>query len=347
MYIYHSLSQFKPLTKYSYKFLFIAFLGIHIPLIGIIIYILFGNHDVLSRGEVIIWVLIFTLLATGMTLYILNQLLIPLTISKNALENYVRLRTIPNLPVTYKDEAGVLMQKVQNTLMTMDEFVQTKNDMIGLISHDLRSPINRNLGLIDLVISENKDPELDTYLKMIQKESQKQINLLGYLLEQLKREEIEIGENQKETVLLQEVITKKLESLGHLIEQKQLQVNLNISDELRIKVDRELFGQVIQNLIHNATKFSNPGQKIDISASLDSDFIKIRITDYGVGFSPSSSELLFQRFTDLGRKGTQGEESTGIGLYLSRRIIERHSGSLKGFSEGKNRGATFEIQLPR
>lgn len=347
MYIYHSLSQFKPLTKYSYKFLFIAFLGIHIPLIGIIIYILFGNHDVLSRGEVIIWVLIFTLIATGMTLYILNQLLIPLTISKNALENYVRLRTIPNLPVTYKDEAGVLMQKVQNTLMTMDEFVQTKNDMIGLISHDLRSPINRNLGLIDLVISENKDPELDTYLKMIQKESQKQINLLGYLLEQLKREEIEIGENQKETVLLQEVITKKLESLGHLIEQKQLQVNLNISDELRIKVDRKLFGQVIQYLIHNATKFSNPGQKIDISASLDSDFIKIRITDYGVGFSPSSSELLFQRFTDLGRKGTQGEESTGIGLYLSRRIIERHSGSLKGFSEGKNRGATFEIQLPR
>lgn len=73
MYIYHSLSQFKPLTKYSYKFLFIAFLGIHIPLIGIIIYILFGNHDVLSRGEVIIWVLIFTLIATGMTLYILNH----------------------------------------------------------------------------------------------------------------------------------------------------------------------------------------------------------------------------------------------------------------------------------
>lgn len=347
MHIYHSLSQIKPLSKYSYKFLFIAFLGIHIPLIGIIFYILLGNHGQLSQGQVILWVLIFTLIATGITLYILNHLLVPLTLSKNALEKYVRTRELPNLPVTYKDEAGVLMQKVQSTLMTMDEFVQAKSDMIDLISHDLRSPINRNLGLVELAISENKDPEIEDYMKMIQKETQKQIDLLGFLLEQLRREEIEIIEDQKEIISLNDLIQQKLETLDGTIAQKNLDIQLEISKGLSVKVEPELFGQVLQNLIHNACKFSNPDQKITISAGFELDFVKIQVKDSGVGFSPSASERLFKRFTEMGRKGTLGEESTGIGLYLSRRIVERHSGSLKGFSEGKNLGATFEIRIPK
>ncbi|MCR9082739.1 MAG: HAMP domain-containing histidine kinase [Cyclobacteriaceae bacterium] len=346
MYVYHSLSRISKLSKYSYKFLFIAFLGIHIPLIGIIIYSLLGNHVELTQGQIIFWILIFTLIATGITLYLLNQLLAPLILSKEALENYIESRKLPSLPSGYKDEAGVLMQKVQNTLVTMDELVQAKNDMIELISHDLRSPINRNLGLIALAISENQESEIDEYLKMIEKESKKQINLLGHLLKQLEREEIEIGEDQKEIVLLKNLIIQKLETLADIIKQKRLQVNINISDQLKIKVDKELFGQVLQNLIHNASKFSNSEQIIEISAEQEPNHLKIKVRDFGIGFSTENSERLFRRFTDMGRLGTQGEESTGIGLYLSRRIIERHSGSLRGFSDGKNKGATFEIIIP-
>jgi signal transduction histidine kinase len=74
--------------------------------------------------------------------------------------------------------------------------------------------------------------------------------------------------------------------------------------------------------------------------------VYIKIEDQGIGFYQSSSEKYFQRFTKYGQIGTAGEKSTGIGLYLSRRIIERHSGSLKGKSDGPNKGAKFEIIIP-
>lgn len=347
MKIYHWLSQIKFLSKYSYKFLFVAFLGIHIPLIGILLFILIGNPGEIEKTQILFWILIFTLIATGITLYILNHLLVPLKLSKVALENYVKSRSLPVIPVTYKDEAGVLMQKVHSTLLSMDEFVQTKNDVIDLISHDLRSPINRNLGLIELALSENSDPEIGSYLEMIKTETQKQISLLGYLLEQLKREEIEIQEDQKVSLPLRDIVQEKLESLSHLIAEKRLKFDLKIPENFKVKVEKELFSQVIQNLIHNAVKFSNEDQQITIAAAYISNFVEISIIDQGIGFSPSSTEKLFQRFTELGRKGTAGEESHGIGLYLSRRIIERHSGSLRGISEGQNKGATFTIKLPR
>jgi signal transduction histidine kinase len=87
------------------------------------------------------------------------------------------------------------------------------------------------------------------------------------------------------------------------------------------------------------------GLKI-IKVHLFSGHIHILIADKGVGFESGKAELIFQKFTSEGQSGTEGEISAGIGLYLTRKIIQSHGGMIAAFSEGKNKGAVFTIQLP-
>lgn len=346
MRIYEILSRLFLLKKYSYKFLFVAFLGIHIPLIGMIVFVILGDQTPMTQGKMLVIVLVFTLLATAATLYILNRLLEPLILSKNALEAYINTRALPNLPVTYKDEAGILMQKVQTALMSMDEFVQAKEDMITLISHDLRAPITRTLGLVELLKIDLPEEEAEEYIGLIQEENQNQLQLLNYILEQLNQEQLEITEDKKVKVSLRDLINKSINTLNPIISEKKLKIQINIPSTFQVRVEQVLFSQVIQNLLHNACKFSFPNGEITLDCTLQNGLIHIIIDDSGIGFYQSGIEKYFQRFTNFGQKGTAGEKSTGIGLYLSRRIIERHSGSLKGKSEGPNKGAQFEIILP-
>lgn len=346
MKIYQALSRLSLLKKYSYKFLFIAFLGIHIPLIGMLIYVVLSDHTPVSQGEMLILILILTLLATAATLYILNRLLEPLIVSKNALEAYINTCALPNLPVGYKDEAGILMQKVQTALMSMDEFVQAKEDMITLLSHDLRAPISRTIGLADLLKIDPHSEEAPIYINHIYEENQKQLDLLNFILDKLKEDQLEIKAEEKEKTSLIELVNKSINTLQTIINDKKLDLNLDIPKGLEVRVAPVLFSQVIQNLLHNACKFSFPSGKITLACRAHSGNVHIDISDQGIGFYPSGIEKYFQRFTNYGQNGTAGEKSTGIGLYLSRRIIERHSGSLKGMSSGPNQGAKFSITLP-
>ncbi len=346
MRIYEILSRLFLLKKYSHKFLFVAFLGIHIPLIGMIVFVILGDQTPMTQGKMLVIVLVLTLLATAATLYVLNRLLEPLILSKNALEAYINTRALPNLPVTYKDEAGILMQKVQTALMSMDEFVQAKEDMITLISHDLRAPITRTLGLVELLKIDLPEEEAEEYIGLIQEENLNQLQLLNYILEQLNQEQLEITEDKKVKVSLRDLINKSINTLNPIISEKKLNIQANIPSAFQVRVEQVLFSQVIQNLLHNACKFSFPNGKITLDCTLQNGLIHIIVGDSGIGFYQSGIEKYFQRFTNFGQKGTAGEKSTGIGLYLSRRIIERHSGSLKGNSEGPNKGAQFEIILP-
>jgi signal transduction histidine kinase len=331
MRIYQILSRFPLLKKYSYKFLFIAFLGIHVPLIGTIIYMVFGDDTTLTHENIILMVLSFTLIATAATLFVLNQLLEPLIIAKNALEAYIQSRALPSL---------------QTALMSMDEFVQAKKDMVTLLSHDLRSPIARTLGLAELLKSDLPWSEAQEYIELIRQENKNQLALLDYILEQLRQEQLEITEDKKEYINLKELVQRSINTLSSIISQKNLEITVDLPEKFKVRVEKILFGQVILNLLHNACKFSFPNGKIHFETKSHNNLTHIQIKDQGIGFYQSGIEKYFQRFTDFGQQGTAGEKSTGIGLYLSRRIIERHSGSLKGKSDGPNKGATFEIVIP-
>ena len=345
--IYHSLSASRLLkNSYTVKFLFVAFIGIHIPLIGLIV-LIFIHSGSLSGATVFTLTLILTLAATASTLYILKSLLEPLKVSHKALESYLANREIPELPTGYPDEAGMLMKSVQETINSLDLLLEEKKDFIGLLSHDLRTPLTSIL-LMSSVLERKtsmSDEERRRYAAHITSSTKAQIELFQHILEILKNDDIMATHLKLEECKIENLIENSMSNLQEIADQKEIHIMLNCNDGSSVKADFHLITQVIKNLLSNAIKFSHPGSTIEVVARRESGKVKISIADHGLGFDPDDADKLFEKWTDRGKAGTINEISTGMGLYLSNKIVKAHNGYLHGESEGPNLGAKFTVEL--
>lgn len=344
--IYERLSSVGPLAKsYTFKFLFIAFLGIHIPLIGLISFVALrpGHLDSLT---VIGCTLVFTLLATGVTLLILNGLLSPLRQSSEALQNYRLRRVLPGLPTHFPDEAGRLMKNLQFTLQELNDLLEEKKDMTSLLSHDLRTPI-RNIKTLSQLLQQNANDadSVKEFADMILESTDEQTKLVENVLDILRQDHLFFNASQYKPVCPERLLDDVLESFDALARQKKIRLKKEVDHAAAITVHPELFGQVLKNLASNAIKFSHEGTEVRFRVYRVEGKTRIEVKDAGMGFEPQAAESLFDRFTKAGRKGTAGEASTGLGLYLSRKIVRHHDGDLVAHSEGAGKGAVFSISL--
>lgn len=325
----------------------IAFVGIQIPVVGLAILLTYNVLEHLDTTEVLLLAFGFTFLAAALNLLALNQMVIPIRKAKNALLAYLSERRLPDLPMQFRDEVGVMMQSVQKTIISLDQLLKEKKDMMALLSHDIRSPLNTSSSLAELIRIKSDDPEIKSYCEKIQQQNAKQIRLFNMVLELLREEEQENQNLSTEKVALTELVDEVVNSLSLEINQKELDLQLAVPDAINIHVQRTAFTQVLVNLIHNAIKFSPRNASISIGAGKTDTEVRIEISDEGIGFaSEKDLQQIFQRFTKVRRKGTEGEPSTGLGLYLSRKIVRRHGGELKADSGGANKGSTFSINLP-
>ena len=347
MQLYNLLSKIKLLHSFSFKLLSIVFIGIQIPVVGLAILLAFNILDGLQLAEVLLLAFGLTFLAAALNLLALNHMVVPIKKAKYALLTYLHDGTLPELPVHYRDEVGVLMQSVQETLINLDQLLKEKKDMMALLSHDIRSPINTSSSLAELIRIKSDDEEVISYCEKIKEQNTKQIRLLNAVLELLREDHQENEVLTTEMVFLNEILDEVLQNLSLEIGLKELKVKSDIPQQLYINVQRTVFTQVLTNLLHNAIKFSPRKGEIHIKSTNNSKEVKINIRDEGIGFSNKNDiQLIFDRFTDFRRKGTEGEPSTGIGLYLSRKIVRQHKGELMAYSDGAHKGSTFTITLP-
>jgi len=346
--IYSALSNIKFLrNSYTSKFLFIAFLGIHIPLLGLIGLIILHSQNI-PPLYVFVTALIFTLLATAITLYILNSLLYPLKQSKKTLEDFLSNRTLPALPLNYTDEAGILMQNIYLALTELERRIEEKKDLTRFISHDLRLPLlNLKIFSSELADSETMNPEKSKKLaSMIAKCANEQEVLLEKVIEILDYDSLDILSDHLQITHINPLIESSIDSVQNTAGKKNIGIVFNPAKSYSVKVSPALFTQVIKNILTNSIKFSHPGSAVRVNIIQQTNSIDIIITDDGVGFDPSHSERIFERLTK-GQPGTAGEPSTGVGLYLSRKIIDGHKGTLTAKSEGIGKGATFLVSIPK
>ena len=347
MRLYRFLSNIKFLHSYAYKLLMIAFFGIQLPLLGLAVLLSYNVLEDLGFTEVLLLAFGFTFLSAGLNLLALNHMIAPVKKAKNALLAYMEQRELPQLPVHYGDEVGVLMRSVQNTLINLDHLLQEKQDLMALLSHDIRSPINTSSSLAELIRLKSEDPEIIEYCEKIQQQNEKQIRLLNAVLELLREDQQDTSIVQSESVTVNELVEDVIENLSLEIKQKDLEVKTQIPDKLIINVQKTVFQQVLTNLLHNAIKFSPRQGTILFSAHKKRREVQIDLIDQGIGFgSREDLQRVFDRFTHLKRKGTEGEPTTGVGLYLSRKIVRQHKGELEAYSQGENKGSTFSITLP-
>ena len=347
MFLYEKIDKIPFLRKsYTNKFLFVAFLGIHIPLIGVTLYV-FANNAIVSTSFFLIVTLALTLIATVITLLVLKKLIEPIELASGAMFNYQNSKLVPELPMHFKDETGVLLATIQTSIDNNEKYLKDKQDLIYLLSHDLRGFTANVKGLAALIKEEYSTGMITEYAEMIELTTEQQLAFIATCIQLIKEEDEIYGKDSTLTLInLKDIVQDVFDQLLTRLGAKKIDLKIQIDiPNVMLTIDKELLTRVLFNLVDNAIKFSYPSSIITINADLDHAKLRISVSDQGLGFKPEDGIKLFDKFTTKGRVGTNNEASTGIGLYLCKRIVEKYQGSIEAKSEGVNKGAIFSIVL--
>ena len=244
-----------------------------------------------------------------------------------------------------------LSEELQKRARELEELDRLKSAFLANMSHELRTPLNSILGFTDVML-EGLDGDLTDYmdndLRLIQKNGQHLLHLINDVLDMAKIESGRMNlhpEKFKIHSILDEVtsITSTLASEKNLA----LFIDEDSDQEIEVFADNTRLRQVMINLVNNSIKFTEKG-KIALRASqLDGARVLITVKDTGIGIPSEELEAIFQEFTQVDTSTTRKVGGTGLGLPISRRLVEMHGGRLWAESTGVNgEGSTFYVELP-
>lgn len=236
------------------------------------------------------------------------------------------------------------------TVTRLRELDRLKSSFLANMSHELRTPLNSILGFADVILEGLDGPltaNMQTDLGLIQKNGQHLLHLINDVLDMAKIEAGKMNLNL-EKFSLQEVFVEVMGITSHLATQKALELQVDPESDLLVEIlaDRIRLRQVLINLVNNALKFTEKG-RITILAVREENHVLIRVQDTGLGIPPEHLESVFQEFTQVDTTTTRKAGGTGLGLPISRRLIEMHGGRLWAESTGlAGQGSTFYVFLP-
>jgi len=234
----------------------------------------------------------------------------------------------------------------------LDQAGKLKDQFLANVSHELRTPLNSVIGFSDLLLTMGTaaSPLTETqrdYLETIARNGRHLLELINELLDlskiaagrmELRLEPLELG------ALLQEAadtVRAQLEARRHAL------VIEPLPDHLVVTADRGRLRQVLLNLLSNAIKFSTDGGRVTLSARLgDAGRVRVAVSDTGIGIAPADQGKLFQEFVQIDASASRRYEGTGLGLALSKRLVELHGGTI-GVDSELGKGSTFWFTLQR
>jgi len=236
------------------------------------------------------------------------------------------------------------------TVLQLRELDRLKSSFLANMSHELRTPLNSILGFADVMLEGLDGPltkNMNNDLGLIQKNGQHLLHLINDVLDMAKIEAGRMNLNPERFHihdLLQDVtsITSTLASEKNL----SLFIETDSDSAVEIFADRTRIRQVMINLVNNAIKFTEKGQ-VRLRADRRGGLITVCVRDTGVGIPPDNLEAVFQEFTQVDTSSTRKAGGTGLGLPISRRLIEMHGGRLWAESAGVDgEGSAFFVELP-
>jgi PAS domain S-box-containing protein len=238
-------------------------------------------------------------------------------------------------------------------LEKLKELSRIRMEFIYRASHELKTPLNSVLSASDLLLRfasdrlSQKDLQLVT---IINKGGQRLKELVDDILDVLRIDSKNFAITQS-WENLHEMVGNCLEDFQFQIDLRKLDFVVDIPDDLSFFVDRNRFSQLISNLVGNAIKNTPSNGRIVISGNVDAenDIAELSVQDTGVGITPEENEQLFKIFGKIERFGKGMDivpEGTGLGLYISKQIVESHGGEIWVESEGRNKGAKFMVRIP-
>jgi two-component system sensor histidine kinase VicK len=224
-----------------------------------------------------------------------------------------------------------------------------KNTILAVVTHDLAGPIGTIQNLSALLGRETAtytNPKVNQYIDLISKISKSSVKLIRDFVDREFRESADIRLMKTRVELVEKT---RLAAEDFLAMQTELRTNFSWAsnkNSVYIELDEDKFMQVINNLISNSLKFTRDGGHIHLDIKDSATHVLLSVADDGIGIPEQYHATLFDKFSDAGRTGLNGERSTGLGMSIIKSILDWHNGKI-WFETEVDKGTTFYIELPK
>ena len=236
-------------------------------------------------------------------------------------------------------ERGALVEQLRHD-------AAMKNEFLAILAHELRNPLAPiRTGLQVLRLSTKGEPFMQT-LQMMERQVSHLVRLIDDLLDvsRITRGRLEL---RKQKVLLSLLLSNAVESSKPFIDAGKHSLTISEPDDLiTLDVDPTRVAQVISNLLNNAAKYTPSGGTITLTARHKDEIVQVEVKDNGIGLPPQMIPKVFDMFSQVEPSMARSQGGLGIGLALSRRLMEMHNGTVEAASAGPGKGSTFTITIP-
>ena len=258
--------------------------------------------------------------------------------------NYKRSRRDIDTVNALNHRVNLQKADLEKTLNDLKESGLEKDRILRTVAHDLRNPIGGIAALTEAMADDDFTVGQKELISIIKETAYNSIELINEILEVTNGSEAEL---KKELVDINSVLGKSVELLRFKAQEKGQRIELSLLDTPEeIWISREKIWRVISNLISNAIKFSAEGSVISVSIRALKAEVEIAVKDRGIGIPEGMQNKVFNMFSEAKRPGTAGEKSFGMGLSISKQIIDSHDGKI--WLESKTgQGSTFYIRLQK
>ncbi len=244
-------------------------------------------------------------------------------------------------------EQEALAARLAQTVEALRAAGQAKSDFLASMSHELRTPLSAILGFSDLMRREDRvDGSVTVPIEWVEHIHRGGEHLLALINDVLDLSKVEAGrlELRVETFELAPAITELLNGVKPLAERKRLRL-VSLVEPMALVADRGRFRQIIYNLLSNAIKYTPDEGEIRVEAHEDASEIRIAVIDTGVGIAAADQARVFEQFRQVGTEADRAG-GTGLGLALSRRLIEAHGGRIE-LDSTVGVGSRFTVTFPK
>jgi signal transduction histidine kinase len=262
---------------------------------------------------------------------------------------------------TTEDEIGVLADAMNRMLADLEREMnerrgaeealrvvdRRKDEFLATLAHELRNPLAPVRNALYLLQAAGSTPETQaTARAIIDRQVRQLVRLVDDLLDVSR---ITTGKLalRRERTELRAVAAAALEAVEPMMRERRHRLSVDLPPAgLTVNADPTRLSQVFLNLLNNAAKFTNRGGEVAFSLALEDGQVLARVRDSGIGIAPEAIDEIFEMFAQADRSLERTTMGLGVGLSLSRRLVELHGGTLEARSEGLGRGAEFTVRMP-
>ncbi|RMH68880.1 MAG: hypothetical protein D6675_14560 [Gemmatimonadetes bacterium] len=248
-----------------------------------------------------------------------------------------------------KEKVEQRTRELQSAVEKLQELIQEKDEIMGIVSHDLKNPLTVILGIAQLGKNQKSfNPQnVSHFFGVIEESGDRMYNLVLKILDAYRLESVQ-EELPLEPLDIRQPLCRTIDDYQDRAAQKQIKLEYDLPDEpVMVLGETNAALQIFDNLISNAIKYSPPERSIFITVKTTETMVSISIRDQGQGLTEEDLNQIFGKFARLSAKPTGGEHSTGLGLSIAKRLVNMMNGDIRVESGGKDKGAIFTIELPR